>query len=406
MVISDLCIRCKGKGLCGKRCVILDKFIDSAPKPTTHFHGKSAPEIFVGRIGYPNIHSGILAPSENDNISNFPSAEEWSKNNFSIENILRLRAQLIYGRGVSHIKTPSSLKKVTQELALSSKPVSTEVFLKKKPSYNFTTSAVFSPMTNPAPIDRALLEENPFVNKKVDYLTSDSDVKAVDALKELYKEKIKVDHLQKLLSVGLLGKKARRRMVPTRWSITATDDVISKKLLEQIKYFPETEGIFILSGKFVGNEMQILILPGNFSFEVMEFWMEGNFYSQDKTRLSQDYEDFNGRKEYASNVTGGYYASRLAVCEYLMKIKKQGKILVVRKITPAYYAPLGVGIVRECARKSTEDKKTNFENINAALAEIEKRTGLGAELLKEKSVLLKNYGKQKSLRDWLAKKKY
>jgi len=155
--MDNLCIRCKGKGLCGKPCVILRKFIDGAPKLKLHFSGKSAPELFVGRIGYPYLYSGILAPSENDNISNFATAEEWSANNFSVENILRLRGQLIYGRAKTNIKSSSRLKEVTQELALSSKPVSTEFFLKKKPTLEFTPDSVFRPMTNPAPIKKKKL---------------------------------------------------------------------------------------------------------------------------------------------------------------------------------------------------------------------------------------------------------
>lgn len=107
--MNTLCIKCKGKGMCGQSCRILDKFIDNAPKPTTHFSGKSAPELFVGRIGYPYVNSGILAPPENDNISNFTTAEEWSANNFSIANILRLRSQLIYGRAKPNIKSDSRL---------------------------------------------------------------------------------------------------------------------------------------------------------------------------------------------------------------------------------------------------------------------------------------------------------
>ena len=400
MAISDLCIRCKGKGLCGKRCRILDKFIDNAPKATTHFHGKSAPEVFVGRVGYPYVNSGILAPSENDNVSNFASAEEWSKNNFSIENVLRLRGQLIYGRGNSHIKTSSSLKKVTQELALSSKPVSTEVFLKKKPTFNFTTSAIFSPMTNPAPIERALLEENPFVEKKVDYLTSDYDVKSVNALKELYSSGIKVDHLQKLLSVGLLGVKMNRRMVPTRWSITATDDTISKQLLEKIRYYPEIEKIMVFSGNFVGNYIEILILPGSLSFEAIEAWDGESAYGLGETKFSQDYEGFSGRKTYASNITGGYYAMRLPVCEFLEKIKRQGTVFVFRRITKEYYAPLGVGVVRECTRRAVNSEIKVFDSVEEALKSMTERVGFSSEILKEKSWTLQNYGKQKSLRDW------
>jgi len=399
--------------LCGKRCYILDKFIDNAPKPKLHFSGKSAPELFVGigRVGYPYINSGILAPSENDNISNFATAEEWSANNFSVENILRLRGQLIYGKSKMNIKSESKLKQVTQELALSSKPVLTEFFLKKKPTMGFTSDSVFSPMTNPAPIKKVALEENPKVEKKVDYLTSDYDVKATTALEELYKSNIKVDHLQKLLSIGLLGTKVRRKMIPTRWSITATDDTISKKQLEKIRYYKEINQITLFSGNFVGNYIEALLLPGNFSFEAIESWMEGGVftsdidgqtgqYSEETTQISQDYEGFNGRKKYAFNVTGGYYAMRLPLTEYLEKINRQATVLIFREIRPEYYAPLGVGIVREVARRAFSNKPKYFDTIDEALENIQMRVKTLVEDVKRKSWILNNYGKQRNLKEF------
>jgi len=409
--MDSLCIRCKGKMLCGKRCYILDKFIDNAPKPKLHFSGKSAPELFVGRVGYPYINSGILAPSENDNISNFATAEEWSANNFSVENILRLRGQLIYGKSKMNIKSESKLKQVTQELALSSKPVLTEFFLKKKPTMGFTSDSVFSPMTNPAPIKKVALEENPKVEKKVDYLTSDYDVKATTALEELYKSNIKVDHLQKLLSIGLLGTKVRRKMIPTRWSITATDDTISKKQLEKIRYYKEINQITLFSGNFVGNYIEALLLPGNFSFEAIESWMEGGVftsdidgqtgqYSEETTQISQDYEGFNGRKKYAFNVTGGYYAMRLPLTEYLEKINRQATVLIFREIRPEYYAPLGVGIVREVARRAFSNKPKYFDTIDEALENIQMRVKTLVEDVKRKSWILNNYGKQRNLKEF------
>ncbi len=395
-----LCIKCKGKGLCGKPCRILNKFIDNAPKPKLHFSGKSAPELFVGRIGYPYINSGILAPSENDNISNFATAEEWSANNFSVENILRLRGQLIYGKSKTHIKINDKLKQVTQELALSSKPVSTEFFLKKKPTLHFTIDKVFQPMTNPAPIKKVILEENPKVPKKVDYITSDYDIKATTALKELYKSNIKIDHLQKLLSIGLLGTKIKRKMVPTRWSITATDDTISKQQLEKIKYYPEINQITLFSGNFVGNYIEALLLPGYFSFEVIEAWISGSAFSSDKTEFTRDYEGFNGRKKYAFEVTGGYYAIRLALTEYFEKIKRQATVLIFREIRPEYYAPLGVGIVRETTRRTFVNQPKYFDTIDDALRNIQNRIKTSSELIKERSWVLGNYGKQKSLREF------
>ena len=415
--METLCIKCKGKGLCGKHCIILDKFIDNAPKPKLHFSGKSAPELFVGRIGYPIVNQGILTPSENDNISNFATAEEWSTNNFSIANILRLRGQLIYGRAKTNIKPqahkPTSAKQparsrllqVTQELALSSKPVSTEIFLHKKPTIQFTSDSVFRPMTNPAPLKKAILEENPTVPKKVDYLTSDTDVKATTALKELYQANIKVDHLQKLLSIGLLGTKIKRKMVPTRWSITATDDTISKQQLEKIKYFPEINQITLFSGNFVGNYIEALLLPGHFSFEALEAWLPQSIYSQLPTPNSQpsfcqDHENFSGRKSYAFEVTGGYYAMRLPLTEYLTKIKRQATTLIFREIRPEYYAPLGVGIVRETTRRAFKSKPQTFDTIEDALKNIQKRITTPTNQIKQKSWLLKNYGKQKTLKQF------
>jgi hypothetical protein len=397
--MDNLCIRCKGKGFCGEPCRILNKFLESFPKPKIHFSGKSAPEIFVGRMGYPFVNSGIFAPSEENNISNFPTAEEWSENNFSIENILRLRSQLIYGQGKSHIKSGNSLKKVMQELALSSKPISTEFFLKKKPKIRMNIDSVFRPIMNTAPIKKVLLEENPKVLKKVDSMTSDYDVKSIDAIKELYSF-VKLEHLQKLFSAGLLGVKSSRRMVPTRWAITATDDVISKQLLEKIRYYPEINEVLLFFGSFVGNNISVILFPGKFSFEAVEVWFKGNVYSEEKKSITQDYESFFGRKNYAFNVTGGYYAMRLPVTEYLEKIKRQAVVLVFREVMPEYYAPLGVGIVRECTRRAFLNPPKKFDDINKLFGSLKENIKTSVEEIKKYSWTLKNYGKQKSLKEF------
>ncbi len=290
---------------------------------------------------------------------------------------------------------------MTKELAMTHKPTSTEFFLKKLPTVQFTSSSIFRPMTNPAPIKKVLLEENTKVLKKVDYLINDYDAKANTALNELYNANVKVDHLQKLLSVGLLGVGASRKMVPTRWSITAIDDTLSKQLLEKIKHYQEFDKIILLSGNYVGNYIDILILPGAFSFEAIEAWDgESTYGDSHHTTFSQDYEEFYGRKTYASNVTGGYYAMRLPVTEYLEKIKRQATVLVFRRITPEYYAPLGVGVVRETTRRAITNTPQTFENLDDALKEMVKRVGFSVETIKEKSWILQEYGKQKNLKKW------
>ena len=82
-------------------------------------------------------------------------------------------------------------------------------------------------MANPAPIQKVLLEENPYVDKKVDYLTADYDVKATTALKELYDSNIKVSQMQKLFSAGLLGSKPQRNC-SNKMGNNPVDDTLSK----------------------------------------------------------------------------------------------------------------------------------------------------------------------------------
>ena len=408
--MTELCVRCRGKGMCGKPCKILSKLKNNAPKINLHFSGSSPPEVFVGRMDYPNVFSGILSPTEKGETSQFSLPEDWVRKNLSIEQILGMRGRMIYCRSKTNIKLSNKIKQVTQELALSSKPVSAEFFLKKPPVLEFTPSRVFQIMSNPAPVQKIILEENPKVEKKVDYLTADYNVRAVDAVLELYESKIVTSHLQKLLAVGLLGVKIQRKMVPTRWSITAVDDMISKKILESVRTYQEITKIELFHYYYNGNNFEILLLPDKFSFEVIEVSMPGNVWAKEQTgsdtkaHVMQDYEGFFGRKTYAENVAGGYYADRLAVVEYLKKIKRQASVLIFHEERPEYYAPLGVGIIRESLRNAFKEQPEYPNTLEDAMQIISKRIKYPLEAYREKSWLLNNYGKQKKISDFFSVK--
>lgn len=392
--MDSLCIKCKGKGMCGKTCKILSRFFDTMPKVKTHFSGSTPPEIFVGRVGYPDVFSGILSPNRFGDTSRFSMPEEWVSNNLTIEEVLSLRGQMIYARHQGNVKSQQTKNLTTaiQQLALSSKPVSTEFFLKKAPRLEFSASKYFSIMANPAPVEKAVLEENPRVPERVDKLVSDYDAKAGTALKELYKEGILNSHLNKLLSAGLLGVKIQRKLVPTRWAITAVDDTLSKFLLEKIRFYPEIGEIEIFHSEYNGNHYEFLLLPGPWSFEVIEAWKITTGVG-----FSQDYEGMMPRKTYADNVTGAYYANRLGIAEYLEKVKKQASVLVLRQISEQYYAPLGVGILREVTRRALQSAPEKAASLDEAFTKIQSRLNTSKDF-RERSWLLKNYKKQKNLR--------
>ncbi len=404
---SELCARCKGRGWCGKPCKILAKIQEFFPKTRNHFSGSSPPEVFVGRIGYPVINTGILSPQEYGNKEEMSLPEIWYEKNLSIKEILNHRGQLIYSRFKSKIKDAKFERKnkflnVMQEISMADKSVSTEFTLKKSVNIQPIIDKHLPIIGNPAPLKSIRLEENPHVAKKVDYLISDTNNKASSSILELYKSKIPTSNIIKILSAGLLGLKKNRKLVPTRWSVTATDDTLSKFLLEKIKYYPEISEILLFHGDYVGNHYEFLLLPDKFSFEVIEAYFSGSVWNpfSQNTSVAQDYEGFSGRKKYASNVTGAYYTSRLVLCEYLEKIKKQASCLVMREERPEYYAPLGVGILRELGRDAFSKPPEKFSTIKNALQTSKKRLKLPTELFENRSWLLKEYKKQTRLSKW------
>ena len=405
---SELCARCKGKGLCGKPCRILNKIEGYSPKVKLHFSGSSPPEIFVGRHNYPNINAGILSPEVYGEKEEISLPEIWHEKNFSIPEILSRRASLIYSRFKTVVKGSGKdkFKTVMQEVSMANKSVSMEVFLKHAPKMTINFNQEVPLIGNPAPLKSITLEENPRILKKVDYLVSDSDVGATTAIKELYEDKIRISNISKILSAGLLGVKFQRKLVPTRWAITAVDDTISKDMVKKIKYYPEISDILVFSSEYLGNHYEFILFPDKFSFEVIEAKMHGSVWNPFslETLFMADYEGFFGRKKYASNVTGAYYANRLALCEYLEKVKRQASCLVIREARPEYYAPMGVGILREASRQAFKNSPERFSSLGEVIEMIKKRMKIPPSEFINRSILLKERGKQKRLEEFPGKK--
>jgi hypothetical protein len=94
-------------------------------------------------------------------------------------------------------------------------------------------------------------------------------------------------------------------------------------------------------------------------------WAEEGFIGGDR-------EDARPKKAYSS-LAGGYYAARLAALEHLACRGRQAAVLAVREISEAYWAPLGVWVVREVARKAMSAPPQRFSSLGEALAEMERR---------------------------------
>jgi hypothetical protein len=368
----------------------------------------SPPSVFVGsKLRYPMVNVGILSPVERDENAWVYDAEKyWAENNFEIKDVLNLRNSLLNSRFRSRVQDSrlnKRLVEIAKEVAVAMKPVEVEIELANRVNFKVGSDRVLTPHGLRGNLKNAKVVSNAKIHRKVDKVIND-EIKASEGISYLYKNKFDEYALSKILSVGVMGLKKNKRFVPTRWSITATDDTIGKEVLKKIRDYKWLEDFEFFYGEFLGNQYIILMFPGVWSFELFELYPpKTNWNPGSDFRASTDYESYSGRKEYAFNTAGGYYATRLPIVEYLDSLKRQASVLVVRIETPTYWAGLGVWVVRESVRKALRNKM-EFGS-REELIESSKKIGkvkfdFDYSEIFQRSRLLKEGREQRNLGEW------
>ena len=364
--------------------------------------GASPPSVFVGNYGYPKVYIGGLAPmGHSGDTSIYDNPVAWTKDKFSIENIFDLRSSLVNSRTVVDIRKGGLFLESMQELAMASKPADVEVRYTKPLHADIS---FFDRATAQGPsgeIKRFDICDNVKVERKVDKIVCDTDLLATEAVTGLHGSGVGEYNIVKLISSGLLG--VNRKLVPTRWSITAVDDIISKDAMERVRKYEIIDDFLVFSHEYLGNHFEIILLPSHFRYEVIEAVLPESVYGKNRKDMTMisDSEDFKGRTKYASAVAGGYYAARLPVVNYLDSLKKQASVLVLREIKPDYYMPLGVWVVRETVRDSLGKGFSRFDSLENALKDAASRMSVPMDIFIEKSRLLKSFRNQKNLSDFV-----
>jgi len=354
---------------------------------------------FVGRFSYPNINVGILTPPEHEQESwLYDAPKHWSEQNFQIPRIIDFRSSLINSRSNLNIKKRNKFLELNQEIAMASKPVDVEVNLKDKPLLRMNFNNYTAPSGPQAEIKKASLTENPKISNKMEKVFSDTDLKANNALIYLYKSNFDENFLSRILSVGTLGIGKNRKLVPTRWSIVGVDSNLGNHLVSKIKDYQQSNYLAFFGG-YLGNFYLILLFPEIWNYELFETHISNiNHYMT-------DYEPYHGRKSYAQQTAGGFYACRIAILEKLEEMKKQASVLALRFITGDYTLPLGVFVCREATRKALNSKPIEFSSkelmIKYAKALVKKKFRYKLDCLLKNSILLKNINQQKKLHPFL-----
>lgn len=386
-----MCLQCKGgRFLCGiSPCPILRKISAYAPqqgKLSEDFFGP-APSIFVGHQGYPGVFVGPMTSLDPEKAALLDNPAEWYGS--SIDDIIRMRSMLVRSKRRQGVKQKSRYITQSQEIALSVKPTDVEVLFKNKPTYGMKFSPVSQPMGPSGEVEKFSLAENPKIPRRVDYIISD-DLRAADAAVALYKNNFDVYYLTNVLSSGVLGVEENRKLVPTRWSITAVDDIVAKALMREVRTFPELSDFLVYNNTYLDNHFEVLMMPGAWEFEQFEAWHPNTLWTQggDRPTIQAEYEGFAGRTAYAEKEGGGYYAGRIGVVEKLCEMRRQARVVVFREIYEGYTIPVGVWEVRENVRRALAKKPERFSNLAEALASVGGRLRLNmGEYLRASEIL-------------------
>ncbi|MBI2006688.1 MAG: hypothetical protein HYS75_05465 [Nitrosopumilales archaeon] len=308
--------------------------------------GSSPPSVFVGSYNYPKVFIGPMVPPIHGDTSLLDIPEKWSGK--TLEEIVNFRLNLIRGIKKMSVADPQGRYiEDLQEVAMSSRPIESDIEFHKN-TIPVTSidgeSAPFGPIGEIKNSKFSSSSSDRFIQKAY----YDRDLKAEDAVLALYNRGIEISKIQKCFSIGMFGKK--RKLVPTRWSITATDDIISKSLVSEILDFSLTDACQVFCFEHLDNLYSVVIFPHRWMFEMQEAWHDG-----DAVGFGNDFEDARGI-DHPPAIAGAYFAAKLAIAEYFVKNQTQGAVLVLREIRPEYAVPVGVWQVREGVRATMKQK--------------------------------------------------
>ena len=351
--------------------------------------GASPPSVFVGSYGYPKVSVGPMVPPMHGDTTLLDSPELWVGK--SLEEIVNFRLSLI--RGIKNIPINEPNGRYIEnlhEVAMSSRPIDSELQFYKNPKPVASIdgeSAPFGPVGEVASAKFSSTSSD----KSIQRAYYDHDLKAQDAVVSLYNRGIEISKIQKCFSVGMFGKK--RKLVPTKWSITATDSIIAESLVSEILEFDLIDSCRVFSHDHLGNLFSVVLFPHRWLFENQEAWHTGNGIG-----FGSDIEDAKGI-DHPPVTAGAFFAAKLGVAEYLLEKKCQASALVLREIRPEYAVPVGVWQIREAIRSAMKNEPYIAENFDDGVTFAAKRMSVSKSEWLSKGDMLSML-KQKSISDF------
>jgi len=346
--------------------------------------GSTPPSVFVGSWNYPKVYAGPLIAPVREECGIMDTPESWIPSGWSQGDILSCRLDLVRGKRLQDVNITADTNATRlQEIALSAGSIESEASFAQRPA-----GTSFSEEHTPFGPSAHLLDfkaESSRFEPHLERCYYDSDLPAAEAILQLHRDGIPFSSIQKALSVGALGCGARRKLVPTRWSITACDTTLANRFLSRVRRNTLIDTVRVHEFSSLNNHYAVILIPTQWQYE----WMEAFLHIRgNEELLFSDHEDFRGKKGY-SCVGGCYYSCKMALLEGLERQGVQAGAIVLREAREGYI-PMGVFNVRENVRQAMLQPYREFEDLHSALTDVSSRMTLSMERFVNESTLLKS----------------
>lgn len=400
-ISPSLCTKCKGaRRLCGlPQCPLLLRAAQqlkvARQLAKREVYSPTPPSILVGEHGYPNVAAGVNIAPATDNPPLYEDPKAWW-GKLTLEDIIRLRTSLVHSAATINAAKPTGrLAEALREAALSAKPLYSEVLYKKPPKPRPLLDPILKPVGLRGTVEKIEIVDNPAIPRKVDQIVEEKPP-AREAVEELRRAGLDTYYIQRVFSAALLGKTPR--LVPTRWSITAVDKILSDIDLNRVRTRPQIRDIEVYHTEYLGNHYTILLAPAPWSMEMIEAWLPHSVWVPgEKPHIYRVYEYWDGKP---SDMDGGYYAIRQPLLQHLAARRRQAAAIVIREITPHYYAPVGSWQIRESIRNALNTKPLKPRSLQEAEKILDKLTILPIKPLLRTSPIYTLLTKQRHITDF------
>ncbi|WP_295618750.1 hypothetical protein [uncultured Methanobrevibacter sp.] len=361
--------------------------------------GSTPPSVFIGLWSYPKVYAGPMMVPQLGDTYIMDSPEQWIANDKTQEDIITYRMNLVRGKQLIDIKdVENPFVEKLQDISLASKSIDSEATFGSKP-VGASFNEEITPHGPSAIIEKFDIDAVRW-DKQLEKSFYDTDLKAREAVMNLHNKDVPFTAMQKAFSVGAFGLKKNRKLVPTRWSITACDSTIADSLLKEVRHYPIMDTHRVYEFSSLNNYYAIILTPTEWQYEWFEAFIK---VLGGEEMMFSDYETNTNKTEY-SCVGGCYYSAKMAVLDKLAKLKLQSGVIILREAYSGYI-PLGVFNVRENIKFAMDGDYKEFESLKDSLAycgtklqipisKYVRQSNLLKELLHSKQTTLDNFFKK------------